>query len=94
MVEHGIRNAEVRSSILRDGSEMIPAPGVYRHYKGKEYRVLGIAKHSETFEEFVVYEALYENGISKLWMRPLGMFTEHIVVDGKEIPRFEFLRDI
>jgi len=68
-------------------------PGVYRHYKGKEYRVLGVAKHSENLEHFVIYEALYENSVSKLWVRPLLMFTEMVVVDGKSIPRFEFVRD-
>ncbi|MBI2476572.1 DUF1653 domain-containing protein [Candidatus Uhrbacteria bacterium] len=65
--------------------------GKYRHYKGQEYRVLGTAKHSETLEDLVLYEALYENTLSKLWVRPLSMFTEHVNVDGKMVPRFEYI---
>jgi len=65
-------------------------PGHYRHYEGKEYQVIGIAKHSETLEEFVVYEALYDNPKSKLWIRPLRMFVEEVEVDGIKRPRFEF----
>ncbi|TAK59278.1 DUF1653 domain-containing protein [Patescibacteria group bacterium] len=72
---------------------MILKLGIYRHYKGKEYRVIGIAKHSETLEDVVVYEALYENTLSRLWIRPVPMFTEVVVVEGKKIPRFEFLRE-
>ncbi|WKZ30792.1 MAG: DUF1653 domain-containing protein [Candidatus Dojkabacteria bacterium] len=67
--------------------------GVYRHYKGKKYLVLGIASHSETLEEMVVYVHLYESedGHNHMWVRPLSMFLENVVVDGKEVPRFEFL---
>jgi cyclomaltodextrinase len=65
--------------------------GRYRHYKGKEYRVIGIAKHSETKEDMVVYETLYENDLSKLWVRPLQMFTENVEIEGKMIPRFEYI---
>lgn len=65
--------------------------GKYKHYKGKEYRVIGIAKHSETQENLVVYEALYNNEISKLWVLPLVMFTETVEIDGKKIPRFEYI---
>ncbi len=60
--------------------------GKYRHYKGKEYEVIGIAKHSETLEEMVVYRALYSEG--QIWVRPLKMFLEEIEVDGKKILRF------
>lgn len=67
--------------------------GRYRHYKGKEYRVIGVAKHSETLEDLVVYEALYDNELSKLWIRPLKMFTEMVEVDGKSVPRFEYIGD-
>lgn len=55
---------------------MNPKPGIYQHYKGKKYRVIGVAKHSETLEDMAVYEALYENELSKLWIRPLKMFCE------------------
>ena len=61
---------------------------MYKHYKGKFYRILGVAKHSETLEELVVYEALYDNPLSKLWVRPKKMFLEKIEKDGKKIPRF------
>lgn len=63
-------------------------PGKYRHYKGKEYEVLGVARHSETLEELVVYKALYQPEGENLWVRPLKMFTETITIDGKEVPRF------
>ncbi len=62
--------------------------GKYRHYKGKEYEVVGIAKHSETLEELVVYRALYGEG--QIWVRPLTMFMEKVEVDGKKMPRFEY----
>jgi hypothetical protein len=62
-------------------------PGRYRHYKGHEYEVLGVARHSETDEEYVVYHALY--GDRGLWIRPTTMFEELVVVEGKHVPRFE-----
>lgn len=65
--------------------------GKYRHYKNKLYRVLGVAKHSETLEDLVVYEALYDNDVSRLWVRPLQMFTEDVEVNGKKVPRFEYI---
>jgi len=68
--------------------------GRYRHYKGKEYEVIGIAKHSETLEDLVVYRALYESeefGENALWARPAAMFLETTIIDGKEIPRFEYI---
>jgi hypothetical protein len=65
--------------------------GIYRHYKGNEYRVIGVARHTETGEEFVVYTALYGN--QDLYVRPIGMFTENIEVDGILIPRFTYLED-
>jgi len=63
------------------------APGLYRHYKGNTYDVIGIAKHSETQEELVVYKACY--GDLGLWVRPLAMLQETVIVDGKTVPRFE-----
>lgn len=62
------------------------APGLYRHYKDKLYEVLGVARHSETLEALVVYRALY--GAHGLWVRPAAMFTETVVIDGVERPRF------
>ena len=61
-------------------------PGRYRHYKGKEYQVLGCARHTETEEEFVVYHALY--GERGLWIRPKAMFLETVKIDTTWIPRF------
>ena len=60
--------------------------GKYKHYKGNEYEVIGVAKHSETLEELVVYRALY--GDHDLWVRPFTMFIEEVEIDGKKIPRF------
>lgn len=67
--------------------------GKYRHYKGKLYEVIDVARHSETLEELVVYRTLYTNekGEQTLWVRPLSMFTEDVVVDGRLVPRFGFL---
>lgn len=60
--------------------------GRYRHYKGNEYEVIGIAKHSETLEPMVVYRPLYGEG--GLWVRPAAMFAENVIIDGKTQPRF------
>jgi len=65
--------------------------GFYRHYKNKMYRVLDVVRHSETLEELVLYEALYENPNGKLWVRPKAMFLEDIELDGKKVPRFAFV---
>jgi len=63
------------------------APGRYRHYKGGEYELIGVARHSETLEPLVVYRPLY--GAGELWVRPHAMFFETIEVDGRRLPRFE-----
>ena len=63
--------------------------GKYKHYKGPEYEVLDIAKHSETEEEHVVYRTLY--GDFSLWIRPLDMFVEEIEYEGKTVKRFEYI---
>jgi hypothetical protein len=65
-------------------------PGIYRHYKGPEYRVFGIARHSETEECMVVYQALY--GDYGLWVRPLSMFSESVELDGESVPRFALVQ--
>lgn len=64
-------------------------PGIYKHFKGKKYEVMGIAKHSETLKELVVYRQLYGN--NELWVRPIEMFLEKVEVDGKEVSRFKFI---
>lgn len=64
-------------------------PGRYRHYKGKDYEVIGVARHSETEEELVVYRCLY--GDHSLWVRPLSMFRENVEVAGETVPRFSFV---
>jgi hypothetical protein len=64
-------------------------PGRYRHYKGNEYIMLGVARHSETDEELVVYRADY--GERGLWVRPLTMFQETVEANGVRLPRFEYL---
>ena len=63
--------------------------GIYEHYKGKHYEVLGVARHSETSEELVVYRVL--SGDGGLWTRPLEMFTELVEVNGERVPRFQFI---
>lgn len=65
--------------------------GRYRHYKGNEYTVLGVARHSETEEELVVYRQEYEP--RALWVRPKAMFCETVEVAGEVVPRFRYLGD-
>jgi len=65
--------------------------GIYRHYKGNQYEVIGFAKHSETLEDMVIYKALYgERGI---WVRPMSMWEELVEIDGKVVRRFEYVDD-
>lgn len=64
--------------------------GKYRHFKGNEYEVIGVGKHSETLEDLVIYRALYGEG--EIWVRPLKMFEEEIEFNGKKIPRFEHIK--
>ncbi len=73
---------------LRKNGEDVP-PGRYRHYKGKEYEVVGVAHHTESMESFVVYRALY--GERGLWIRPKAMFLETVEKDGVAIQRFKYL---
>lgn len=66
-----------------------PVPGRYRHFKGGEYEVVGVARHSETDERLVVYRPLY--GAGGLWVRPLAMFAATVEIDGHPRPRFAYL---
>ncbi|MGM9669420.1 MAG: DUF1653 domain-containing protein [Faecousia sp.] len=66
-------------------------PGKYRHFKGREYELIGIAKHSETLEPMVVYRQLY--GEHGLWVRPAAMWTETVDRDGYHGPRFQYIGD-
>jgi len=68
--------------------------GKYKHYKGNLYEVIGVAKHSETLEEMVVYKALYQKEGENLWVRPKAMFLEDVEVDGKLVKRFEYVSSI
>lgn len=65
--------------------------GIYEHFKGGKYKVLGVAKHSETLEDLVVYEALYDNPRSTLWVRPYNDFIGDKEIDGKKVKRFKFI---
>ena len=67
--------------------------GLYQHYKGKNYIVRDLARHSETMEWLVVYECLYENDAAKIWVRPMEMFLESIEIEGRVVPRFKYIGD-
>ncbi len=75
--------------MTRSEIDAIPL-GIYRHYKGPEYKLLHLAQHSETEEWFAVYQTIY--GEFGYWVRPLTMFLEQVEVDGKQVARFAFLR--
>lgn len=63
--------------------------GTYKHFKGNTYRVVGVAKHSEDLSEFVVYQSPKGD----LWIRPLAMFQETVIHEGKEVPRFQYISE-
>ncbi len=65
------------------------APGLYQHYKGPQYKVLGVVRHSETLEPLVLYHPMA--GDQALWVRPWAMFTGEVEVDGRQMPRFRFI---
>ena len=75
----------------KNKSNSIPQ-GIYRHYKGNLYQVLHTAHHSETEEALVIYRCLY--GEYGVWVRPLEMFTETVVVEGQSVPRFELIKEL
>lgn len=63
--------------------------GLYKHYKGNLYEVIGVARHSETLEYMVIYKATYQSDGANMWVRPLNMFTEILMIDGLACPRFQ-----
>lgn len=65
--------------------------GLYQHYKGKNYRLINLARHSETLEWLVVYECLYDNPEAQIWVRPLAMFCETVEVNDKIVKRFNYI---
>ena len=67
--------------------------GLYQHYKGNNYLLLDVVRHSETLVEMVLYKCLYENDLGELWVRPLEMFIEEVVIDGVSRPRFAYIGD-
>lgn len=77
---------------MKESSQKQLKLGIYKHYKGKEYLVTGIARHSETLEYLVTYISLYDNSNGALWVRPLYMFLENVEVEGKTVPRFEYIK--
>ena len=78
-----MNNSKIKPAAIKKGR--------YRHYKGAEYQVIDIARHSETEEWFVVYETRYADEAPSTWIRPASMFTEIVEVGGEEIERFQFL---
>ena len=71
-------------------------PGKYKHYKGKEYEVIGMARNSETLEELVIYKSLYKSdkfGDFALWARPSREFDQEVEVEHKKVPRYKYLGD-
>ena len=81
---------------MRRMSELPELPklplGRYRHYKGNDYEVIAVVRHSETLEALVLYRALYGEG--GLWVRPYAMFTENVLVDGRPVRRFAPVGDV
>ncbi len=69
---------------------MIKKSDIYKHYKGNRYKIIEIAKHSETLEDMVIYKALYGEGV--VWVRSKTMFEENVLVDGVGTPRFEKIK--
>jgi hypothetical protein len=70
-----------------EAAKSIVVGGIYEHFKKKRYKIIAIARHSETLEELVVYQALYGEG--GIWVRPVSMFLESVSVEGKLFPRFK-----
>ena len=71
-------------------AQTIIIKGLYEHYKGFRYKIIAVARHSETLDELVVYQALY--GEEGVWVRPLAMFLENVIIDEKPQPRFRLVQ--
>jgi hypothetical protein len=88
--DYFMASADGPGATMNGVSDLTPLPhtpaGRYRHYKGREYEVLGVVRHSETLEPLVLYRPLYND--SGLWVRPHAMFFEHVELDGRRVPRF------
>ena len=85
-------------AILRDQENRlaakVPVGAIFEHYKGKKYKILGTGRHSETLGLCVIYQALYNTpdfGDHSVWVRPLEMFLETVIIDGEEKPRFRLI---
>jgi hypothetical protein len=89
MLRFGPANPILSVSIPASSTMSALSPGRYQHYKGRFYTVIGVARHSETDEELVVYRPEY--GERGLWVRPKAMFEESVLVDGQSVPRFRFV---
>ena len=87
----GDRSGSYELSIKDQEQKRVMETGLYKHYKGKIYEVIGIARHSETLEELVVYKATYQREGENVWVRPLAMFNDTVNVNGVEQKRFEKL---
>ena len=88
-MQRNLSNCVMESIVLGGSTMQSILPGVYRHYKGNHYQVLYLAKHSETLEDMVVYQALYgEHGI---WVRPASMWNETVDYQGKQVKRFTYI---
>lgn len=71
---------------------IIKSGQIWQHFKGGKYRIINVAKHSETLEDLVIYEALYDKVTSKYWARPLADFLGTKNIDGEEVPRFKLIK--
>jgi hypothetical protein len=86
----------IMENCMQQQKSMVKVGGIYRHYKNKCYRVIGIGRHSETHEDMIVYQALYESpefGDNAFWIRPLGLFLEEVMVNGQRMPRFALVEE-
>jgi hypothetical protein len=79
--------------VSKNSEKPIEVGATFQHYKGKQYKVLGLARHSETLEMMVYYECLYPNEMGQMWVRPIGLFTGFVEVDGVKTERFKKLTE-